>query len=81
MLQHDWMLSRQAEEHRRDLMRQLEHDRLVGEAEFAKHPHWHLVYHVMDWVGRQFVHWGERLQARHTLRHRQTLNHNVGGRL
>jgi hypothetical protein len=37
------------------------------------------VYHVLDWVGRQMIRWGERLQARHTMYHRQTLNHNVEG--
>jgi hypothetical protein len=31
------------------------------------------LYHVLDWVGRQLVRWGERLQARHAMYHRQSL--------
>ena len=79
MYQNDWMLSKIAEERRRDLMQQLERDRLVREAEAANHPHRHMLYHVLDWVGRQLVRWGERLQARHAMYHRQTLTHTTGG--
>jgi hypothetical protein len=79
MYQNDWMLSKFIEERQRDLGRQLELDRLIREAESANHPQRHIVYHVLDWVGRQMIRWGERLQARHTMYHRQTLNHNVEG--
>jgi len=68
-----------AEEQRHDLMRQLEHDRLIREAELISYPHRHTLYHVLDWVGRQLVRWGERLQARHAMVHRQVLTHTTGG--
>jgi hypothetical protein len=80
MFHNSWTLMKIAEEQRRDLMRQLEHDRLVREAESANYPHRHTRYHVLDWVGRQLVHWGERLQARHARYHRQALTHMTGGR-
>jgi serine/threonine protein phosphatase PrpC len=79
MYQNDWMLSKIAEERRHDLMRQLEHDRLVREAELARHPQRHMLSHMLDWVGRQLVRWGERLQARHAMHHRQALTHTTGG--
>jgi hypothetical protein len=79
MYQNDWILSKIAEERRRDLARQLEHDRLVREAELARHPQRHTLVHTLDWVGRQLVRWGERLQARHARHHRQTLSHTTGG--
>jgi hypothetical protein len=78
MYQNDWMLSKLAEERRRDLMRQLERDRLVRQVKSVNHPRRHMVYHVLDWVGRQLVHWGERLQAQHAWYHQQTLNHTLG---
>ncbi|HTP10272.1 MAG TPA: hypothetical protein VMP08_18595 [Anaerolineae bacterium] len=79
MYQNDWMLSKFIEERQHELMRQLEHDRLIRQAELANHPQQHTVYHALDWVGRRLVRWGEYLQARHTRYHRHTLNHNVGG--
>jgi hypothetical protein len=79
MFQHDWILWQLAQERRRDLMRELEHDRLVRQAELATHPHQHTLYHVSDWIGRQLVRWGERLQARHAVVHRQALTHPTGG--
>ena len=79
MYQNDWMLSKMAEVRRHDLMRQLEHDRLIRQAEFTNHPHWHRLYHVLDWAGRQLVRWGERLQARHAMVHRQVLTNTTGG--
>jgi len=79
MYQNDWMLSKFAEERQRDLNRQLELDRLIREAESANHPQRHMVYHILDWVGRRLVHWGERLQAQHALYHQQTLNRTLGG--
>jgi hypothetical protein len=80
MYQNDWMLQQIAEEQGRDLMRQFEHDRLVRQAELARHPQRHTVYHALDWLGRLLVRWGERLQARHAVYHRHTLNHTLGGR-
>jgi hypothetical protein len=79
MYYNDWMFMRIAEERRRDLMRELEHERLVRQVELANHPQRHQVYHGLDWVGRQLVHWGEHLQARHAMTHRQTSNHTMGG--
>ena len=79
MLQHDWIVQRLAEEHRCDLIRQLEQSRLTLQIELARHPQRHRVYHMLDWVGRQLIHWGKRLQARHATYHRQTLNHTLGG--
>jgi hypothetical protein len=79
MYHNDYMLLRLAEERQRDLMRELEHDRLVREAKRANHAQPHKVYHMLDWVGRQLVRWGERLQAQHALYHQQTLNRTLGG--
>jgi hypothetical protein len=79
MLHHDWMLSRLAEEHRRDLMRQSEQDRLVRLADFDGHQHGHTIYHALDLVGRQLIVLGERLCARHALAHSQSLTHTTGG--
>jgi len=75
----DWVLLKIAEERRHDLMRQLERDRLIREAELMNHLQRHMVYHVSDWVGRQLVRWGERLQARHAMVHRQALTHTTRG--
>ena len=79
MFHNDWMLSKIAEEQRRDLLRQLERDRLIREAESGNHQRGHMLYHVLDWMGRQLVRWGERLQARHAMVHRQALTHTTGG--
>ena len=79
MFHNDWMLSKIAEEQRRDLLRQLERDRLIREAESSNQQRRHRLYHVLDWVGRQLVRWGERLQARHAMVHRQALTHTTGG--
>ena len=75
----DWVLLKIAEERRHDLMRQLERDRLIREAELMNHPHRHMLYHVSDGVGRQLVRWGERLQARHAMVHREALTHTTRG--
>jgi len=80
MFYNDWMLQKIAEERRHDLMHQLERDRLIREAELSNHPHRHMVYHMLDWVGRQLVRWGEGLQAQHAMYHQQSLNHTLGGR-
>jgi hypothetical protein len=79
MYHNDYLLSKLAEERRRDLMRQLEHNRLIREAKLSNHPQQHTLSHGLDWVGRQLVRWGERLQARHVRHHRQTLHHTTGG--
>ena len=79
MFHNDWTLLKIAEEQRRDLMQQLEHDRLVRQAKLMSHPHRHTLYHALDWIGRQLVRWGERLQARHALSHHQALTHTPGG--
>ena len=79
MFHNDWTLLQLAKERERDLMRELEHGRLIRQAELVNHPHRHTLYHVLDWVGRQLVRWGERLQARHAMVHRQVLTHTTGG--
>ena len=79
MFHNDWTLLQLAKERERDLMRKLEHDQLIREAESINPPHRHTLYHVMDWVGRRLVRWGERLQARHAMHHRQPLTHTTGG--
>jgi hypothetical protein len=79
MYHNDWLLLKIAEEQRRDLMRQLEHDRLIRQVELANHPQRHKVDHILDWMGRQMIRWGVYLQARHARYHRQTLTHTTGG--
>lgn len=79
MYQNDWMLSKFAEERQRDLVRRVEHDRLIREARQATYPRQHMVYHLFAWVGRHLVRWGERLQAQHARYHQQALNHTLGG--
>ena len=79
MYQNDWMLSKFVEERQRDLIQQIERDRLIHEARRANHPQQHTVYHALDWVGRQMIRGGERLQARHAMYHRQTLTRTLGG--
>ena len=80
MYQHDWVELQLAKERERDLMRRLEHAQLIREAESSSHRHRHRLYHVMDWVGRLLVRWGERLQASHAMHHHQALTHTTGGR-
>ena len=79
MYQHDWVVLKLVEERERDLLRQLEQDRLIREAELFNHPRRHRLYHVLDWTGRLMVRWGERLQARHALRHHPALTHTMEG--
>ena len=79
MFHNYWTLLQLAKERERDLMRELEHDRLVRQAELMNHRQRHTLYHVLYWVGRQLVRWGERLQARHAMVHRQALTHTTGG--
>jgi hypothetical protein len=78
MFHNDWSLLQLAKERERDLVRELEHNRLVREAELHNRPHRHTMSHVLDWVGRQLVRWGERLQARHAMVHRRALTHTGG---
>ncbi len=79
MFQNDWVLLKLAQERRRDLMRQLERDRLIRQAELEAPQHRHMLYHVLDWTGRQLIRWGEGLQARHALYHRQPTTHTTRG--
>ena len=73
MYHHDWILWKIAEERRQDLIREIAHGRLIREAEAINHQDRHRMYHVLDWVGRQMIRWGEGLQARHAMYHRQAL--------
>jgi len=79
MLHHDWMLSRLAEEHRQELMRQSEQDRLALLADSGRHQHGHTIYHALDLVGRQLITLGERLCARHASYHTHSLTHITRG--
>jgi len=79
MFYNEWMLEQLAQEHRRDLMRQLEHDRLIREAEPIGQQQGHRLVHLLDWIGRRMVCWGERMQARHALYHTQSLTHITRG--
>jgi len=79
MFHNDWTLLQLAKERERDLMREHEHDRLIRQAELVNHPHRHTLYDVLDWVGRQLVRWGERLQVRHAMVHHRALTHTTGG--
>ena len=81
MLQSAWMLQRLAQDQQRDLMRQLEQQQLIRQLALTRYPPQHRVYHMLDWIGRQLVAWGERLQARHAQYHQETLNHSLGGRV
>ena len=79
MFHNDWTLLQLAKERERDLVRELEHDRLIREAESSNQQRRHRLYHVLDWVGRQLVRWGARLQARHAMVHHRPLTHTPGG--
>ncbi len=79
MLGNDWVLLKLAQERHRDLLRQLERDRLIRQAELTPQPHGHMVYHIMDGMGRHLIRWGERLQAQHAMHHRQGLIHTTRG--
>jgi hypothetical protein len=71
MFHNDWSLLQLAKERERDIVRKLEHNRLVREAELTSRPHRHTLYHVLDWVGRQLVRW----QAWHAMHHRRVVIH------
>ncbi len=79
MIQHDWLLERLAQEHRTELMRHSENERLLRTDHASAQQHGHAWYHVLNWAGGQLIHWGERLQARHALYHQHTLNHPLEG--
>ena len=69
MYENDWIIMQLARERRRDLLRQLEHEKLVREAEAIPHEQGHALYHVLDRVGKYLITWGEWLQARHAAYH------------
>jgi len=75
----DWMLEQLAQERRRDMMRQIEHDRLVKQVTSSQTERGHKFYHILDWAGRQFITVGGRLEARHAAYHRQSIIHISGG--
>ena len=53
----DWVLAQLAQERRRDLMRQLEDDRLVRLANSGRPQRGHSIYHVLDLIGRRLICW------------------------
>ena len=72
MYENDWMLWQLAQERQRDLLRQIERERLVRQAQLGR-PQGHAFYHLLDWTGRRLVRWGEHLQARHAVHHTPAL--------
>ncbi len=58
---HDWILWKLTQEHRRDLLRQAEQERLARQAKSTGKR----VYRALDWLGRELVMLGEHMQATH----------------
>jgi hypothetical protein len=79
MFYHDWILAQLAQERRRDLVRQLEQDRLVRLADPVRPQRVHTIYHALDLVGRQLIVLGEHLRARHAVSHARALLHSSRG--
>jgi hypothetical protein len=75
----DWVLEQLARERRRDLVRQLEQDRLARLADSVRPQRGHTVYHALDLVGRQLIALGEHLRARHAAVHARSLLHTSRG--
>ncbi len=66
---HDWILWQLTQEHRRDLLRRAEQERLARLVSASRPQHGHSAYHALDRLGRQLIVWGEQLQARHAAIH------------
>jgi len=79
MIQRDWLLWQLAQERRRDLLRQLEQERLARLADPVRHQRGHTIYHALDLVGRQLITLGEQLCARHAALHARSLLHTSRG--
>ncbi len=75
MFHHDWIVSRLAEEQRRDALRQAEQSRKAKHAKPPQAAHQHAFYHALDWTGRRLVKVGEQLQEQHAARHYSSLIH------
>lgn len=50
------------QEHYKDLLREIEHDRLIRSAGLQHPGKWRPRQKVADWVGAQMVRWGCKLQ-------------------
>ncbi len=75
MFQNDWILSQLAQERRRDLMRQIEQDRLVRRCNPRRPQRRHTIYHALDLLGKQLIVLGEYLRAKHAAIHTRSLTH------
>ena len=65
MFHQDWILWQLAQERQRDLMRELEHDRLVRLARSARKRHGRRFDGVLNGLGQLLITLGGRLQAGH----------------
>ena len=50
------------QEHYKELLREVEHERLIRAAELRQLGNWRLHQKVADWIGAQMVSWGRKLQ-------------------
>lgn len=65
MFYNDWVLLRLAEERRRDLMQQLEQEKVARLARSVRRPRERWLYRALDQIGQELVVIGEHLQSRH----------------
>ena len=65
MFPNDWMQQRLAQEHRRELLQQADQERLVRRITAEPNGPILSTYRMRDWLGRQLVVAGQRLQSNH----------------
>jgi hypothetical protein len=65
MFHNDWTLWQLAQEHQRDLERQIEQARLARLAKSTHDRRGRRFYRALGWLGRQLIVVGEHMQARH----------------
>ena len=51
------------QEHYKDLLREVEHERLIRAAGLRQPGNWKLPRKVAGWIGDQMVSWGHKLQS------------------
>jgi hypothetical protein len=73
MYNQDWIVSRLAQERRRDLLQQAEQDRLARLVGLTPTHDEHKFYHFLDWAGARLVSLGEELQAKHAAYHTRSI--------
>ena len=79
MHRHGWIVWQLTQEHRRDLWREAEQERLARQTGSPYVQRGHSLYHVLDRLGRQLIVWGEHLQARHAAVHTHSMIHTSRG--